>query len=99
MKDVPTISNKGSLSDRLRDKQVRLDKASKHHRRAATRFYLKNLPSLLQISVPTGPMALAAALHAPPIALGAIGAGAVAILAFGWWAKFKDDESGLKAKP
>jgi hypothetical protein len=99
MKDVPTISNEDDLSDHLRDKQARLDKAIEDHRRAADRFYVKSIPSFLQISVPTGPMALATLLHAPPLTVGILGAGAVAMLALGWWAKFKDDESGIKAKP
>jgi Family of unknown function (DUF6236) len=99
MKEVPTISDKNDLCDHLHDKQARLDQAIAEHRKAADRFYAKTIPSVLQISVPTGPLALAAALHAPPLTLAVLGTGAVALLALGWWAKFKDDERTMEAKP
>jgi hypothetical protein len=99
MKDVPTISDQNDLRDHLRDKQARLDKAIQEHRGAADRFYAKTIPSVLQISVPTGPLALGVALHAAPLTLTALGAGAVALLALAWWAKFKDEEATIKAKP
>ena len=99
MKDVHTISDKNELSDHLNDKQATLDKAIKEHRRAADRFYVKTLPTVLQISAPAGPMALATLFGAPPLTVAVLGAGSVALLALGWWAKFKDDEAAVKAKP
>jgi hypothetical protein len=99
MKDVHTISDKNELSDHLNDKQSTLDKAIKEHRRAADRFYVKTLPTVLQISAPAGPMALATLLGAPPLTVAVLGAGSVALLAVCWWAKFKDDEAAVKAKP
>jgi hypothetical protein len=91
--------DKNDLCDHLHDKQARLDQAIAEHRKAADRFYAKTIPSVLQISVPTGPLALAAALHAPPLTLAVLGTGAVALLALGWWAKFKDAERTMEAKP
>jgi Family of unknown function (DUF6236) len=99
MKDVHKISDKNQLSDYLNDKQAALDKAIKEHRRAADRFYAKTIPTVLQISAPTGAMALANSLGAPPLTVAVLGVGCVALLALGWWAKFKDDEAAVKAKP
>lgn len=99
MKDVPKISDHNAVRDHLRDKQARLNKAIEDHRRAADRFYIKAIPSILQISVPTGPMALAAFFHAPVSVLAAVGTGAVASLALAWWAKLKDERVAVKAKP
>jgi hypothetical protein len=99
MKDVHKISDENQLSDYLNDKQAALDKAIKDHRGAADRFYTKSIPTVLQISAPTGVMALAHSLGAPHLTVGVLGAGCVALLALGWWAKFKDDEAAVKAKP
>lgn len=99
MKDVPTISDENNLRDHLHDKQARLDKALRDQRKAADRFYAKTIPSLLQISAPTGVLALAGRLGAPPLTLTALGAGTVALLALAWWAKFMDEEAAVKAQP
>jgi hypothetical protein len=99
MKEIPTISDANDLRDHLRDKEARLNSAIQEQRRAADRFYNKTLPSFLQISAPTGLLALGINAGMPPFILTVIGAGAVALLARGWWAKFKDDEAAIKAKP
>jgi hypothetical protein len=99
MKDVPKYPDQNALCDYLRLSQATLDKAIEDHRRAADRFYVRMIPSALQISIPTGITALAATFHASGSTLAAFGAGAVASLTMAWWAKFKDEEAAVKAKP
>jgi hypothetical protein len=77
----------------------RLDEAIKAHRRAANRFYVRALPSVLQISVPTGAIALGGLAGIPSAILQALGLGAVAVLTAAWWAKFRDDQAALRATP
>src|SRR5260370_20489869 len=78
MKSVPTIDDENHLRDHVHDKQGRLNDAIKAQRGALERFYVQGVPSVLQISVPTGPLALAAVMGAPPVTLAVLGVGAVA---------------------
>ena len=98
-KEVPTITDPNRLRDYLHDKQARLDEAIKDHRRAFDRLYVRSLPSILQISVPTGVMALASLSHLPGSFLTAVAGIGVASLACAWWAKFREDQVTLKTKP